>query len=117
MKRYPALLALGLAVLCSGLAEAASPKPKPNVLFILCDDLGWSDTTLYSTSKLYETPNLERLARHGMLFTQAYAHPMCSPTRSSIMTGLWPGRTGVTEPNCHVEDVRLRPAPQAEGPS
>lgn len=108
-------MAIWLVAFCPGLAAAATSNPRPNILFILCDDLGWSDSTLYGTTKLYETPNIEMLAKRGMLFSQAYAHPMCSPTRSSIMTGLWPARTGVTEPCCHVEDVRLRPAPQSEG--
>ncbi|MBP6782244.1 MAG: sulfatase, partial [Verrucomicrobiales bacterium] len=87
-------------------AWAASPRP--NVLFILADDLGWSDTTLYGKTKFYETPNLERLAMRGMTFTRAYsASPLCSPTRSAILTGLSPARTGITTPNCHVPQVVL----------
>ena len=81
---------------------------KPNVIFILADDLGWSDTTLYGETKLYETPNLERLAARGMTFTRAYtANPLCSPTRSSILTGLHPARTGLTAPKCHLPEVVL----------
>ncbi|MDB4310877.1 sulfatase, partial [bacterium] len=60
------------------------------------------DTTLYGHTKLYQTPNIERLAKRGMTFTRAYsASPLCSPTRSSILTGLHPARTGLTTPNCH----------------
>ena len=67
---------------------------KPNIVFILIDDMGWTDLVCYGSS-FYETPNIERLARRGLLFTNAYtAHPLCSPTRSSIMTGLEPARTG-----------------------
>ena len=81
---------------------------KPNLVFILADDLGWSDTTLYGTTSFYETPNIERLAKRGMLFTNAYtAHPLCSPTRSSIMTGLDPARTGFTSAAGHVANVIL----------
>ncbi len=70
---------------------------RPNLVFILADDLGWSDTTLYGHTRLYETPNIERLAQRGMLFRSAYtAHPLCSPTRSSLMTGFDPSRTGMT---------------------
>ncbi|MCL5271641.1 MAG: sulfatase-like hydrolase/transferase [bacterium] len=99
-------------------AQTAAPGPsspapggsggrKPNVIFILADDLGWRDTSLYG-SKFFETPNIELLAQRGMMFTNAYAaNPLCSPTRSSIMTGLWPARTGITTPSCHVEDVIL----------
>ncbi|MEZ6065706.1 MAG: sulfatase [Planctomycetaceae bacterium] len=79
-----------------------------NVLFILADDLGWADTTLYGHTQLYQTPNLERLARRGMLFSRAYsASPLCSPTRSAILTGLSPARTGITTPNCHLAQVTL----------
>lgn len=83
----------------AGAAEAS--KRKPNVIFILADDLGWRDTSLYG-SKFCETPNVERLAKRGVMFTQAYAaNPLCSPTRASIMTGLWPARIGITAPACH----------------
>ena len=62
---------------------------KPNVVFIMADDLGWADTTLYGHTALYETPNLERLAKRGMLFDRAYtASPLCSPTRSVSYTHL-----------------------------
>lgn len=85
----------------SGFATLESAD-RPNVIFILADDLGWSDTTLYGTTALYQTPHLERLAARGMTFTRAYsASPLCSPTRSAILTGLSPARTGITTPNCH----------------
>ena len=77
--------------------------------------LGWSDSTLFGTTKLYQTPNIERLATRGMLFHQAYAHPMCSPTRSSIMSGLWPARTGMTEAAGHLEEVRLAAEAKTQG--
>src|SRR4029079_2110265 len=70
--------------------------------------LGWSDTTLYGTTKYYLTPNIERLAKRGMTFTRAYsACPLCSPTRSALLTGLSPARTGITTPNCHLPQVVL----------
>ncbi|MFW6188977.1 MAG: sulfatase [Planctomycetota bacterium] len=69
---------------------------KPNVIFILIDDMGWKDLGCYG-STFYETPNLDRLARQGMRFTDAYAScPVCSPTRASILTGRYPARVGVT---------------------
>jgi len=102
-----ALLRLALWISCGGAALAA-PRP-PNVLFILADDLGWSDTTLFGTTALYQTPHMERLAKRGMTFTRAYsASPLCSPTRSAILTGLSPARTGITTPNCHLPQVRLQ---------
>jgi arylsulfatase A-like enzyme len=82
---------------------------KPNVVFILADDLGWSDVTLYGKTKLYETPNLERLAARGITYTHAYsASPLCSPTRASILTGQTPLRTGITAPTAHLGKVILK---------
>jgi len=98
----------GLVVMAAGaFAQAARPAP-PNVVFILADDLGWSDTTLYGTTKFYETPNIDRLAQRGMTFANAYAaNPLCSPTRASILTGLYPGRIGITTACGHVPEVQL----------
>jgi arylsulfatase A-like enzyme len=87
---------------------AAAEMQRPNVIIILADDLGWSDTTLYGGTHLYQTPNLERLAKRGMTLSRAYsASPLCSPTRSAILTGLSPARTGITAPNCHAARVVL----------
>jgi arylsulfatase A-like enzyme len=81
----------------------------PNVIVILADDLGWSDTTLYGNTTYYQTPNVERLAKRGMTFTRAYsASPLCSPTRSALLTGQSPARTGITVPNCHMPQVVLQ---------
>jgi arylsulfatase A-like enzyme len=90
---------------------------KPNVVFILADDLGWSDTTLFGTTKFYKTPNIERLAKRGMTFSRAYSSsPLCSPTRASVLTGLSPARHGITAPNCHLPVVILKPEVPATGP-
>ncbi len=92
---------------------AAAATDRPNVIFILADDLGWADTTLYGHTSLYETPNLERLAKRGMVFNRAYsASPLCSPTRASILTGQTPARTGITAPHGHLGPVILRPSVQ-----
>jgi arylsulfatase A-like enzyme len=72
-------------------------KPKPNFLFILADDMGWSQLGCYG-SNFYKTPNIDRLAGEGMRFTDAYAAcPVCSPTRASIMTGRYPARLHLTD--------------------
>ena len=69
----------------------------PNFVFILIDDLGWKDLGCYG-SEYYETPNLDRLAREGMCFTDAYAScPVCSPTRASVLSGKYPATVGVTD--------------------
>lgn len=80
----------------AALATAAPQNQKLNFVFILADDLGWTDLSVYG-SKFYETPNIDRLASEGVRFTNAYAAcPVCSPTRASIMTGKYPARLGLT---------------------
>ncbi len=113
--------ALSLALVSAGPslsgALAASPAP-PNFVFILADDLGWSDTTLFGTTKFYQTPNIERLAERGLVFTRAYAaSPLCSPTRASILTGQNPARIGITSPVCHLPEVRLAASVRPKAPA
>ncbi len=84
---------IALAVLVPALAFSSN---RPNFVFILIDDLGARDTSVYG-SQLYPTPNIDRLAAEGMRFTQAYAAAaLCSPTRASILTGQYPARLHVT---------------------
>lgn len=94
-----------LVALCSLLMATGAQAEQPprasnqrlNIIFILADDLGVHDLACYGSS-FYETPNLDRLARQGARFTQAYAAcPVCSPTRAAFMTGKYPARTGVTD--------------------
>jgi len=88
-------------------ASLSAQQRRPNIIFILADDLGWRDTSVYG-SNFYETPNIDRLAARGMRFTQAYAAaPICSPTRASILTGLYPARLGFTTPAGHLPQVIL----------
>ncbi len=79
------------------LLQLASPTRRPpNIVFILIDDYGWRDTG-YNGSTFYETPNIDALARSGMIFTDAYSSsPVCSPTRAAIMTGKYPARLHLT---------------------
>ena len=81
-------------------ALSIQAAPKPNIVLFLVDDMGWMDSTPYG-SKYYETPNMERLSRQSMRFTDAYAHPLCSPTRASILSGQYPSRHGVTTASGH----------------
>ena len=70
---------------------------KPNIVFFLVDDLGWSDVGCYG-STFHETPNIDRLAKQGVRFDNAYATcHVCSPSRASILTGKYPARTDLTE--------------------
>lgn len=98
------------------LVSAATAEPPKNIVLILADDLGWADTTLYGKTSLYETPNIERLAARGMTFSSAYASPICSPTRASIMTGQNPARHGMTAPAAHLEVERFEAVVSENGP-
>ena len=94
-----------------------SAAEKPNVILILADDLGIADTSI-GGSKYYQTPNFEKLAGRGIYFTNAYtASPLCSPTRSSILTGMSPARTGITSPRCHLPVVTLKASVQKKANS
>jgi arylsulfatase A-like enzyme len=88
---------LALALVVFGLAASAQPASPPNLLFILADDFGWRDLGCYG-STFYESPNLDRLARQGIRFTDAHAAcNVCSPTRASILTGKYPARLNLTD--------------------
>jgi arylsulfatase A-like enzyme len=78
----------------------AETADKPNVVLFLVDDMGWMDSGVYG-SKYYETPHMDKLAKQSMLFTDAYAHPLCSPTRASILSGQYPSRHGITTASGH----------------
>ena len=77
--------------------DQSNEDMKPNVIFILVDDLGWNDLG-YTGSKFYESPNIDTLSNYSFQFTNAYsASPVCSPTRASIMTGKHPSRVNITD--------------------
>ena len=87
------------ALVCFGLFQTAVAAPaveRPNIVLIVADDLGWTDLACYG-SDLHRTPNLDRLARQCVRFTDAYAAaPVCTPTRASILTGKTPARLNMT---------------------
>ena len=75
-------------------AKSAEGARKPNIIFILSDDVGLGD--VHCTGGKYPTPNLDALAKGGTLFQNAFATPLCGPSRSQILTGRYPFRTGMT---------------------
>ena len=76
--------------------ESTQKEKTPNVVLIMADDLGWKDLHCYGNEKL-DTPNIDRLAEQGLLFTDAYsASPVCTPTRAALMTGESPARLNIT---------------------
>jgi arylsulfatase A-like enzyme len=109
------------AVFCSLVFVQANAADRPNILFILVDDLGYMDIGANNPKSFYETPNIDALAKRGMRFTDGYAAcPVCSPTRASILTGKYPQRTGVTDfigaqqPEKWKRPTKLLPASYAE---
>ncbi len=98
------LFALSVATLLGACAAEpnatdalAAAEERPNVVFFLVDDLGWSDIGVFGSS-FYETPNIDGLAKQGVRFTNAYAAAhVCSPTRAALMTGKYPARLRLTD--------------------
>ena len=101
--------------MASSLLEG-SPASRPNIVFFLIDDLGFGDLGCYGNT-FCETPNIDRLAREGMRFTNAYASaPVCSPSRASILTGQSPARLHLTQwiPGVVYPHKKLREAASAQ---
>jgi arylsulfatase A-like enzyme len=96
-----------------GLVPAAEPKPsRPNIVFILADDLGYGDLGCYGQKRIL-TPNLDRMSAEGMRFTQFYAgSTVCAPSRCSLMTGLHTGHA-IIRGNANVP---LRPRNTSRAP-
>jgi arylsulfatase A len=119
MQRFLPLLIVCLLV-SPAIVDGAD---KPNIVVVLVDDLGWTDLSCQG-SKLYETPNVDRLAKEGMQFTNGYAAcAVCSPTRSAALTGRYPSRVGVTDwirarfQGGVVEEGQQTPADYVGGPN
>lgn len=111
MIRNPRLIVLFLWMTAAILRAA----DKPNVIFILADDLGWMDVGANNPKTFYETPHIDSLAQRGMRFTDGHsACCVCSPTRGSIMTGKYPPRFGITDFIPGMRSGKLKSAPNAD---
>jgi arylsulfatase A-like enzyme len=114
------IFALSCLLFCQAPVQAGNDAQLPNIVFILCDDLGVNDLHCYGR-KDHKTPNLDRLATQGMRFTSAYcAQPICSPSRAAILTARNPARLHLTtflpgRPNC-VSQKLLNPEIQMQVP-
>ena len=85
----------GLICLCLAGQSAPAGENRPNIVFILADDLGWGELGCYGQEKMH-TPNIDRLAGEGMRFTQHYSGaPVCAPSRAVLMTGLHTGHAEI----------------------
>lgn len=97
IKFFRSLLLISVFLFFNCRKEEVTKRSKPNILFILVDDLGYHDLGI-SGSTFYETPNVDNLASEGMIFTNGYASSrVCSPSRASIMTGKFTARHGITD--------------------
>ena len=89
------ILAASLLVFSAALRAADEPKQKPNIIFVLFDDMGYGQPKSYREGTEFKTPNIDRLATEGMRFTDAHsAASVCTPTRYGILTGRYPSRIG-----------------------
>jgi arylsulfatase A-like enzyme len=83
-----------IALACGGIAASnAAETTKPNIVYIVADDLGWKDVGFHGSD--IKTPNIDKLAQTGARLEQFYAQPMCTPTRAALMTGRYPFRYGL----------------------
>ncbi|MEQ8553281.1 MAG: sulfatase [Cyclobacteriaceae bacterium] len=95
-KKLPYLMMLIVLMGCNDIQKKTPQNTKPNIVLIVADDLGWADLG-FTGSDLFETPNINQLAKEGVYFNNFYsASPVCSPTRASILTGKYPARLKMT---------------------
>ncbi len=104
---YP--LCLLAALLLSNSSATADKPPRPNVILMMADDLGWGDVQCFNAESPIKTPNLDAMAAGGMKFNRFYAAaPVCSPTRGSCLTGRHPFRYGIYNANAgHMREAEL----------
>ncbi len=94
------ILAAAVGLMFFAAIDLNAAAKQPNVVLFLADDMGWMDSGVYG-SKYYETPNIDKFAQRAMRFTNAYAQPLCSPTRASILSGQYSARHGITSATGH----------------
>lgn len=96
---------LSICISCSPTNSKQQDVNSPNIVFLLVDDLGYSDVGYMGHKEGLRTPNIDALAKSGRIFTQAYAAaPVCSPTRTSILTGKSPASLKLT---CHIPGLPM----------
>ncbi|MCM1297124.1 MAG: sulfatase-like hydrolase/transferase, partial [Muribaculaceae bacterium] len=89
----------------------AYAQERPNIIFFLVDDYGWTETSLpfgeetYPRNKMFRTPNMERLAKKGVMLTNAYACSLSTPTRTCLMTGMNSAHMGITSFSSLYKDI------------
>ena len=105
---FPRLVLVLIVAIIHGWLTAAEPVARPNILFILADDMGFSDAGCYGGE--IQTPHLDRLAKNGVRFTQFYNTARCWPTRAALLTGYYPQQIRMDPPRGRLPDwTRLLP--------
>jgi arylsulfatase len=103
-------VALAFALAALALPEAQAQQQKPNILVIMGDDIGWFNSSIYHRGMMgYQTPNIDRIAKEGALFTDWYGQQSCTAGRAAFVTGQSPIRTGLTKVGLPGADLGLRP--------
>jgi arylsulfatase A-like enzyme len=96
--RLAAVFALILTAIPSGAYSQQNTQPKPNILVIMGDDIGWFNASCYNSGMMgYRTPNIDRIANEGARFTDWYGQQSCTAGRAAFITGQSPIRTGLTK--------------------
>src|SRR5210317_682223 len=110
MSRFRSLLLIHIAFLFGLFVSASQASTKPNILVIWGDDIGIWNISQYSHGLMgYQTPNIDRIAREGMLFTDYYGEQSCTAGRSAFITGQSPVRTGLTKVGVPGADLGIQP--------
>src|SRR6187397_378283 len=108
------LLALFAVVTAASLPAAAQQQQKPNILFIMGDDIGWMQPSVYHRGLMVgETPNIDRIAHEGAMFVDYVAMQSCTSGRNAFFTGMYPLRTGMIPPQLPGSPSYLRPGTPA----
>ena len=111
---FSAALALGTALLGNASLGHAQEQAKPNILFIMGDDIGWMQPSIYHRGLMVgETPNIDRIGKEGAMFTDYYAEQSCTAGRNAFFTGMHPLRTGMIPPQLPGSPSYLRPGTPA----
>src|SRR6266536_5752352 len=113
-KSWLGLLALFAAVTATSAPAAAQQQAKPNILFIMGDDIGWMQPSIYHRGLMVgETPNIDRIGNEGATFMTYYAEQSCTAGRNAFFTGMNPLRTGMIPPQLPGSPSYLRPGTPA----
>ena len=111
---WPALLSMFAAATLAGAPAAAQQPQKPNILFIMGDDIGWMQPSIYHRGLMVgETPNIDRIGNEGAIFMDYVAMQSCTSGRNAFFTGMYPLRTGMIPPQLPGSPSYLRPGTPA----